>query len=250
MAAALPDRGGAGREAARARERRSGREGRQRASRTTSASLCRPWARRAAPNVLRHTWRMKRTHRLLAAVSLIACVATWFLLNSQSTERGVYVQSQSRPRASDPIELMPGTTSSPIVAASQGRTNAPRWEPLPGTGKFRLRCGSATCLVDREACCETESGTTCVPRNQECPRYSGRRECDETGDCSTGMKCCEGHGKAVCVAGDCEPWQAQLCTDGAECPSGECWMGTRCRGAVPGRLKLPTSPKPPAPQVR
>lgn len=185
---------------------------------------------------------------IVAAVTISSATA-WILLQSARTN-GDTVPGQRLPFVTPQSERAPASaetsvTSGPTPTTTDSQTVSvvPAAKRLTPTGKFRVRCGEKTCLLQSEVCCDTETGSACVQRGRDCGEWDHRYECDETADCPQDFKCCYGRRKAVCVKGACEDWQNQKCSDDSECPSGVCSMGVTCRKPGPGRLNLPSVPK-------
>lgn len=184
---------------------------------------------------------------ICAAILAVAAslVATWHTPHGTNNRGSLDKQAgQARSVLEVPSVEETRLPLPPLLPSAPGTTSTPSGaRRLESTGKFRVRCGeTSTCLIDREVCCNTTDGFVCIPRSESCPRGAGRYECDEQADCAHGFSCCKERETAVCREGICSPSQKQLCSDDAECPSGTCYLGVKCRAT--GRLTLPQGRKP------
>jgi hypothetical protein len=87
-----------------------------------------------------------------------------------------------------------------------------------------IACGNSRCVVGQQACCATNSASSCIPLNGQCLAGAVRR-CDGPEDCDQGRVCCVqpaamGVYRSACSrAQECaQQGGAVLCQTAADCP--------------------------------
>ncbi len=106
---------------------------------------------------------------------------------------------------------------------------------VPPSDKDHVPCGTDTCDLPLEACCEEPDGSTCQPAQNSCDNGVIAR-CDEAANCISGQVCCvtdtsPGGLETQCKQ-SCSGGNPQSCRTDGECGgSGPCeaWL---CAGTV------------------
>ena len=163
---------------------------------------------------------MTRRERI-AAGACVAGTAVLLVLARASISEG----RTSRPRASTPrnTELH---GSPPLEAEPRAPSLSPSPHPVevvPEGDPGYVRCGTTTCDLAREHCCQGSDASQCTPVTAHCPSATFAMACDEAADCSTGQKCCVTSERVECAERCVESPTSrfyQLCAFGSECPDG------------------------------
>jgi len=121
-------------------------------------------------------------------------------------------------------------------AASEGAADA-AWDgpPVPPSDKGQVSCGTTSCPLPADACCELPDGSSCQSGLAMCTGGVVAR-CDEAADCLPGQACCATGTTAYGLATECKQTcggnDFQACRTDAECGAGGPCLAWTCGGTV------------------
>ena len=151
----------------------------------------------------------------------------------QGSDGGAEAAEANAPDEGDAGAVADSTGEAPGLEA--GADASPDGPVVPPSDKGRVPCGSDTCDVPSEECCEAPDASACQPAGGgSCSGVVER--CDEAANCQPGDVCCVtalgSSGFATECRQSCVASEAQSCRTDGECGAmGPCvaWM---CAGSV------------------
>lgn len=134
----------------------------------------------------------------------------------------------SEPKAVEPevMKLPPAEPPSATISTTETAMTPPVPESEPVKVHRLIACGKKSCNAGFELCLHDANGDACVPNSPKPAKDALYAECDDAGDCGSGMQCCktpQGNG----FVNQCSD---QPCSYVALCKANDaCPQGLRCQ---------------------